>query len=138
MADTRLSRRDAAALERLRIERRYNAIVRLGSLLVGRGFKWGFWAFLAYQARQAVAALAGKTTLANIAVALGAKVSVMLAVSWAASVGFGIWVFFERRLRKGTIERLTLRNKDLELQLDRRRSSSELTPRGETRPDDQL
>ena len=136
-AKTDLSKKDQAALARLRVDRRYDAIIRLGSLFIGRGLKWGFFAWLAYQGRIAVAALAGKETLASVVLTLGANVSILVGASWAVTIGFGIWVFLERRLRKGTVERLTLRLKDLELSIDRGRSSSQLTPRGDTRPEDQ-
>ena len=70
-----LSKKDAAYLARRRLERRYEAI----GLFIGRGFKWGFFAFLAWQARIAIQALAGQTTLANIVLALGANVSIVIA-----------------------------------------------------------
>ena len=100
--------------------------------------KWGFFAFLIYQIRLSVDSIAGKTTITSIIMSLGTRVSVTVGLSWAVTALFAIWVFFERRLRKDTTERLSLRVQDLELSLDRRRSSSRLTPRGDTRPEDQL
>jgi hypothetical protein len=137
-ADASLAKKDRATLARLAVNRRHDTIVRLGGLLIGRGFKWGFFAWLVYEIQVSITALAGKTTLTSLIVSLGATVSAVVTVSWATTIAFGIWVFFERRLRKGTVERLSLRVKDLELQLDRGRSSSRLTPRGETRPEDNL
>jgi|ERR1044072_1759065 hypothetical protein len=134
---TGLSKKDQASLERLRVQRRYDVVVRLGGLFITRGFKWGFFAYLAYQGRLAIAAFAGKATLTGLIVSLGANASVVIGASWSVSIGIAIWVFLERRLRKGTVERLTLRIKELELSIDRRRSSSQLTPRGDTRPEDQ-
>jgi hypothetical protein len=134
---TALSNKDRVGLERLRIQRRYDLIVRLGGLAITRGSKWGFFAYLAYEARLAIVAFAGKATLAGLIVSLGANATIAIGASWAVSIGVGIWVFLERRLRKGTVERLTLRIKELELSIDRRRSSSQLTPRGDTRPEDQ-
>lgn len=138
MADNRLSKKDVGNIERLRVQRRYDAFVRLGSLLIGRGLKWGFFAWLAYQAQIAVSAFAGRTTLTNVGLALGANITMLVSLSWTVTVGFGIWVFLERRLRKGTVERLTLRIKEMEITLDRDRSSSLLTTRGDTRPEDQV
>lgn len=128
-----LSRKDAAAIEKLRVNRRYDAI----GLVIGRGFKWGFFAILVWQGRHAVEALAGRTTLADFAVTLGANVSTAIAASWTVTIGFGVWVFLERKLRKRVQERLTGRARELELRMDPGRSSSELTPRGDTRPEDQ-
>jgi hypothetical protein len=138
MNEVVLSKKDQASIERLKVQRRYDAIVRLGGLLIGRGFKWGFFGWLVWQCQIAISAMAGKTTLTSLIVSLGANVSVLVTTSWAVTVGCIVWVFFERRLRKGTVERLTLRIKDLELGLDRGRSSSLLTTRGDTRPEDQV
>ena len=135
---TQLSKKDAALIARLRVDRRYDLAARVAGLLIGRGLKWGFFAFLVWEARQAIEALAGRTTLTSLILSLGTDVKVVAGVSWAASLALGIWVFLERRLRKGITERLTVRIKDLELQIDRKRSSSELTARGDTRPEDQL
>ena len=125
---------DKTSLEKLRIQRRYD----LFSLFVGRGLKWGFWVFLAWQARLTLTAFAGRATATSLIMALGANVSIAVVASWTATIMFAVWVFFERRLRKGTAERLTMRIKELELVLDRRRSSSLLTTRGDTRPEDQV
>lgn len=137
-AEPRPSRRDVVQLERLRTDRRYELWTRLGSLLIGRGLKWGFFGFLVYQFRLAVEAYAGKITLAGFLVSLGANVTTNLLVSWSVAIGFGIWVFLERKLKRDTVERLSLRIKELELRIDRKRSSSDLTKRGDTRPEDQL
>ena len=135
MADLRA--KDLATLERRRIDRRYDAIIRLGSLLIGRGLKWGYFGYLTYAGQRTLSSFAGKDTFTSVIVSLGSNVSVAVGASWAVTIGLVIWVFLERRLRKGTTERLHVRIKDLELQIDRKRTSSELTPRGETRPEDQ-
>jgi hypothetical protein len=46
-----------AWIEQRRVDRRHDTIIRLGSLLIGRGLKWGFFAYLAYQARETLVAL---------------------------------------------------------------------------------
>jgi hypothetical protein len=130
--------RDKISLEKLRVQRFWDTFLRLGSLFIGRGLKWGYYAFLTWQARLAMEAFAGKETATSLIMSLGTNVSVAVGVSWASTIVFAIWVFLERRLRKGTAERLTLRIKDLELVLDRQRSSSLLTTRGDTRPEDQV
>src|SRR5438874_10400782 len=107
-----LSNKDRVSLERLRIQRRYDAAVRLGGLCITRGSKWGFFAYLAYQGRMAIVAFAGKASLAGLIVSLGANATAAIGASWSVSIGVGIWVFLERRLRKGTVERLTLRIKE--------------------------
>ena len=56
MSEVVLSKKDQASLERLKVQRRYDAIVRLGSLLIGRGLKWAFFVYLVWQARIATRA----------------------------------------------------------------------------------
>ena len=130
--------REKLSVDKLRVQKRYDTALHLCSLFIGRGLKWGFWAFLVWQGRLSLDSFAGRTTETSIMMALGANATLGIAASWATTIMFAVWVFFERRLRKGTAERLTLRIKELELGLDRRRSSSLLTTRGDTRPEDQL
>jgi hypothetical protein len=137
MADSQLSKKDRAAIQKLAVNRRWDAVLRLGSLLIGRGSKWLFFGWLVYQGRIGAEAFAGKVTATSLIISLGATLSAVIGVSWATTICFAVWVFFERRLRKNTVERLSLRVKEMELQLDRGRSSSQLTPRGDTRPEDE-
>jgi hypothetical protein len=133
-----LSSAQQLELDRYRLELRYEAAVRLGSLGIGKGFKWGFWAWLAYQTSLAVRALAGKTTLAAFWVYLNANLGFGTKVSIALNVSMALWVYFERRLRKSTTARLAGRVRAFEQARDPERSSSLLTARGDTRPEDQL
>ncbi len=54
------------------------------------------------------------------------------------AAGAGVYGWKQRDLRKTTVERLQSRIKELELKLDSKRSSSHLTPRGDTREEDKI
>lgn len=103
------------------------AIVRFGALVL-----LGYWAFLA------VKEIAGSSTDASIAVEFLANFNVSVTLAWAAAVGGILFGFVQRHLRRNTVERLQGRITDLETERDPNRSSSELTRRGETRPEDKL
>lgn len=103
-------------------------------------FKWGGLAWIATQAAEAIRYLAGEATTADIGVDVnliaGFRLSTLIA--WAVAVvavGYGL---LQRKLRRNSIERLQRRIQALEQNRDPRRSSSGLTPRGETRPEDKL
>lgn len=134
-ADTETDRDDREA----RYLRRFSRSESLAS--VGRaGFKWGGLAYIALQAKQSIEALAGESTLADIGVQLdvGANLPLSTLIAWAVAliaVGYGLK---QRELRRDSVERLQTRIQDLEKGRDPRRSSSGLTPRGTTRPEDEL
>ena len=65
-----------------------------------------------------------------------ANLQINVIAAWAfglASLGYGA---FQKKLRQSTIERLQGRITELETLVDSSRTSSDLTPRGETRPED--
>lgn len=84
----------------------------------------------------AVAALAGQETKANILLEFLGNLTVS---QWAAYILTGASLTYaarERRLRKSTVERLQKRVQQAEKASDPRRTSSRLTPRGDTHPRD--
>jgi hypothetical protein len=85
---------------------------------------------------QSVAVLAGKATVADIGIKFLAELGISEALAWLLAGGGMLYGFGQRRLRKNTIERLQSRNQSLEQSLDPNRTSSRLTPRGDTRPED--
>jgi hypothetical protein len=98
--------------------------------------KWGVVALLGYYAMRAVEALAGKSTNADIGISFFGTVEVSVTVAWIFGIGGIIYGARQRHLRKNTVERLAERNRTLELQIDPKRSTSGLTLRGDTRPED--
>jgi hypothetical protein len=99
---------------------------------------WSAIVILGWFAYKSVEVLAGKTTLADIGVNVLANVNISVAIAWTASflgTGYGIR---QRKLRKDTVERLQQRIQFLEGAIDPKRTSSTLTPRGDTRPEDKI
>ena len=83
-----------------------------------------------------VEAISGKLTDFNVGVVASLEVSVILA--WTVGLSGVVYGRLQRRLRKDVIEKLQGRINQLEKQIDKNRSSSKLTPRGDTRPEDKL
>jgi hypothetical protein len=101
--------------------------------------RWVGLVVLAYFASQSVVALAGRTTLATIGVGIKllGKVYISQAVAWlfaASSEGYGLR---QRALRHNVIARLSPAVREREQALDPKRTSSELTERGRTKPQDE-
>jgi hypothetical protein len=98
--------------------------------------RWGGLLGIAYYCYLSVLALAGQHTAADIGIKLLADVRISEAVAWlfgGSGVAYG---WRQRKLRRDTVERIQNRVERFEKQIDPGRSSSELTSRGETRPED--
>ena len=118
----------------LRQQNFWTAAASVGNALI----KWGGLVLISYFIYGSVSALAGKNTNADIGVNFLANIRVSEAVAWifgTCGIGYG---WRQRALRKSTIERLQGRVKTLESEFDKRRSSSNLTERGDTNPKDSL
>ena len=92
--------------------------------------------FLGFCAWRSIAALAGQTTLASIGISVLGKVYVSEAAAWllaVGSVGYGIT---QRQLRRRVIARYAPIMREHEKAVDPRRTSSQLTERGDTKPED--
>jgi hypothetical protein len=97
---------------------------------------WGSLVAIAFWVHRDVVALAGRQTLAHIGLSFMGDIKVSDAVAYifgAAGAGYGI---AERTLRRKNIARLAEENRTLEKIADPLRSSSNLTRRGTTRPED--
>lgn len=98
--------------------------------------KWGGFVLIARYAYLSVAALAGKETLADIGIQFLSDVRVSEALAWLLATSGVVYGYRQRKLRRDTVERQHGRIEELERRVDPKRSSSRLTPRGETRPED--
>lgn len=90
---------------------------------------------LAYGFRQiylSVAALAGKQTVADLAFKFLASVGISKWLAYALGAGGLTYGWFQQRARRRIVSRLGPRVKDYEAAIDPGRSSSELTPAGDT------
>jgi hypothetical protein len=93
--------------------------------------------WVVHEASKGFLAYAGKSTFGDLTVKLLANVSVVWELSLTLS-GISVILYLrERKLHRDTRQRLTVRITELELKIDSKRSSSQLTSRGETRKGDE-
>lgn len=81
--------------------------------------------------------LAGRETFATLGISLLADVKPDEIIAYAAAIVGWIFGVNAQRLRRNTTERLTIRIQELEQRIDPNRTTSGLTPRGQTPPEDQ-
>lgn len=121
-------------LKRQRGETIYAAVVRLS--------KWLPITVISYFGYLSIAALAGKSTLAAFGLYLVADLKVNTVLSHLAMAAFGLggtsYGYAQRKLKQRNIERMSRKNEELEQRLDPNRSSSRLTKKGLTRPEDAI
>lgn len=104
--------------------------------LAKKAVPWGFGATMVFFVAQIFIAYAGENTQADVAINLIAGIQ---ADRWVAYIiallgtGYGLR---QRKLRQRAIERLTVRPKQLEQDMDPDRSSSDILPDGRTREED--
>lgn len=113
-------------------------VLRIESLtsVLNNAIRWGGAVLISYFAYRTVGVLAGETTSASIGISVLADVRISEALAWIFGGSAMIYGWRQRKLRKDTTERLSKRSNDLEKRLDPKRSSSSLTPRGDTNPRD--
>jgi hypothetical protein len=99
---------------------------------------WAGASVIAYFAYRTVASLAGVSTTANVALQVATDLRVNTALAWLLGGGGFAYGLGQRRLRRKTIERLQDRIRTLEEATDPGRTSSGLTVRGETHPEDRI
>lgn len=97
----------------------------------------GGWVSVFYFVYEMVFKLAGKFTFADIGIRFLGDIRMSEALAYALATGAGGWALLERKLKGDTIERLSGQVEALEKRLDPGRTSSRLTPRGTTRPEDE-
>jgi hypothetical protein len=100
--------------------------------------RWGGVVLISRYVTICVIALAGKATFASIGISFLGNIGVSKTLAWLLGGGGAAYGMSQNRLRKNVVERLQTRIQDLERMIDRKRSSSQLTPRGDTRPEDRL
>lgn len=100
--------------------------------------KYGALVAIFYFGYLSVLALAGKHTLADIGISFLSDVNVSVSIAWIFGVSGIFYGLRQRKVRKDTIERLQGRIQYLEAQIDSKRTTSQLTSRGDTREEDKL
>ena len=104
--------------------------------VLNNGIRWGGLSWIAYCGYLSITALAGKSTSAEFLFDILAMKNISITFAWCIGIAGLLYGYRQRALRKNTIERIQHRNADLEKLIDVRRSSSKLTPRGDTRRED--
>jgi hypothetical protein len=98
--------------------------------------RWAGAVAIAYFGFRGVAALAGQQTAADIGIKFLADVRVSEALAWIFGTSGLAYGWRQRKLRRDTVERIQSRVEKYEKSIDPSRSSSTLTRRGETKPED--
>jgi len=99
--------------------------------------RWGVLLGLGRYFYLTMAVLAGKQTLADIVIRLLANIKIGQGVAYLFDASGIIYGYGERRLRQKNIQRLAKSKNELERKLNPTRTSSNLSPRGTTRPGDE-
>lgn len=111
-------------------------VAQAAAAIVNTIVRWGGSVLIARYAFLSIEALAGETTLASIGVNVLSDIRVSYALAWLLAGGGVAYGVRQRTLRRDTVSRIQERNRDLEAARDPKRSSSRLTLRGETQPED--
>lgn len=104
--------------------------------VVNNMVKWGGLLGISYFVYRTIQSIAGQQTVANIAINLISDLKINQWIAYVigiSGIGYGC---MQKRIKKITIEHLSRRKEELETMLDNRRTSSMLTRRGETNPED--
>ena len=134
MADKKSKMQLETELRLLRQSKASEGIVQV----VTSAIRWGAIVLIVRYGYLSIEALSGQQTLADIGVNFLTHIKVSVAVAWSVAAGGVLYGMKQRKLRRDTVERLQKRNQELESRIDPNRSSSELTSRGDTRPEDKL
>lgn len=97
---------------------------------------WGSAILIAWYFYKSVSSLAGLYTFAQIGVGFLGDFRISEGIAYLFGAGGVAYGVKRHRLQQENIERTAQRISDLEKRLDPKRSSSRLTPRGKTRPED--
>lgn len=121
-----------AELSAIRKQRRSDTVAAVLVSLI----QWAGLVTIAFFAYRSIECLAGQATFADVGIEILADVNVSKALAWVFGASGALYGLRQRSLRKTTVERLQDRVRELETGIDPGRSSSGLTPRGNTNPED--
>jgi len=108
------------------------------SVIIRDVIKWGGIAYLGRCTYLVIAVLAGKSTFADIGIRFLANVKVSDGIIALLIGGGWAYGFGQRQLRRRHIKHIENSKNELERLLDPKRTSSNLTDKGTTRPGDEL
>lgn len=122
----------AAENKYLRQKRFSDGIVSIVNNLI----KWGGAVLIFRYAASTINSLAGQHTYSNIMVKLVTDMNINEWLAYSLAAGGVVYGKSQNTLRKRTIKELSERSADLERRIDPGRSTSGLTPFGDTHPED--
>lgn len=101
-----------------------------------KALNWAGVLMLAWIVADAATSFAGKDSKASLFVEILANIGVNVTLAYSAVGGCTIWALLERKFRRDKTTTLSERIQELEKEKDPTRTSSNLTPTGQTRPED--
>jgi hypothetical protein len=104
--------------------------------LVRLGIQWGCLSFIAACGAYSIAVLAGKFTFAQIGVNFLGSFTVSETISYGVGAAGVVYGLRERSTRRQNIQRMSAQIETLEKKAYPNRTSSHLTDRGTTQPED--
>lgn len=99
--------------------------------------QWGALIWIARYGYLSIMALAGRQTFADVALNFLANLKVSQGICYLVTLGSILYGLGQRQLRRRNIRRLAHDKNELERILDPKRTSSNLTDKGTTRPGDE-
>ena|SRR6266478_4736755 len=101
------------------------------------GWKYGTLAFIAYWGFDALKAFAGKGTDAAVVFKIVTDLRIDQGIAYLFGLGGVAYGYKERRAKQKAVGHLGTARQEAEKRVDPGRTSSNLTPRGTSRPEDQ-
>jgi hypothetical protein len=132
----------SAAEKRASKSRRQDDVTAAGEVAVAISstlqtlIRWGAGVCFAYYGYRTIEVLAGRSTEANIVLNILGNIAFSSTIAWTFGVAGAAYGWRQRKLRGDAVERLQNRIKELESKVDPERTSSNLTVRGDTNPED--
>jgi hypothetical protein len=101
---------------------------------------WGVIAFVFYRMTHCIEALIGERTFADIKIDARLSISIIMAksVPWLFGIAGVIYGLLQRSLKRRNIMKNHEHIKKLETKINKKRKSSRLTVKGETRKEDKI
>lgn len=98
--------------------------------------RWGGIVLVVRYMYLAIDSLSGKDTNTDILINFLSNITISNWLAWLVGILGVLYGLRQKKLRKDTTERLQDRNISFEVQVDPERTTSTLTARGDTRPED--
>ncbi|MFC1566913.1 hypothetical protein ACFL4A_03625 [bacterium] len=112
------------------------AYTSMFSVILSNFIKWTSLIVIIYFIHKSIFYLSGKTADANILIKVLGNINIKTKIAYSFGFVGVLYGYLQRKLRKDKVAELADRNKQLEKIIHNNRSSSKLTPLGNTRKED--